>query len=63
MADDFIFNEQTLESLFREHFSGLCRFAAGYVKQDEVAREIVQDAFVSLWEKRQTIDIQRKARR
>ena len=51
------FDEHTLESLFRDHFSGLCQFASGYVKQEEVAKEIVQDAFVSLWEKRQTIDL------
>ena len=51
------FDEHTLESLFREHFSGLCQFALGFVKQEEVAKEIVQDAFVSLWEKRQTIDL------
>jgi len=50
-------DEHTLESLFRDHFSGLCQFASGYVKQDEVAREIVQDAFVSLWEKRTAIDM------
>lgn len=51
-----IFDEQRLELLFRTHFSGLCRFAAGFVKDEEVAKEIVQDAFVSLWIKRATID-------
>jgi RNA polymerase sigma-70 factor, ECF subfamily len=50
-------NERTLESLFRDHFTGLCQFAVGYVKDQEVAKEIVQDAFVSLWEKRKTIDL------
>jgi RNA polymerase sigma-70 factor (ECF subfamily) len=50
-------NERTLESLFRDHFTGLCQFAFGYVKDQEVAKEIVQDAFVSLWEKRQSIDL------
>ena len=49
--------EQTLELLFRSHYKGLCQFAMGYVKLDEVAKEIVQDAFVSLWEKRHTIDL------
>jgi len=42
--------------LFRSHFKGLCVFAIGYVKDEEAAREIVQDTFVSLWEKRLTID-------
>jgi RNA polymerase sigma-70 factor (ECF subfamily) len=50
-------NELTLETLFRDHFTGLCQFAVGYVKDDEAAKEIVQDAFVNLWEKRHTIDL------
>jgi RNA polymerase sigma-70 factor (ECF subfamily) len=50
-------DEPALETLFRDHFTGLCLFAAGYVKDDETAKEIVQDAFVNLWEKRHTIDL------
>ncbi|MEI6172170.1 MAG: RNA polymerase sigma-70 factor [Bacteroidota bacterium] len=45
--------------LFRSHFKGLCVFAVGYVKDEEAAKEIVQDTFVSLWEKRLTIDLSR----
>jgi RNA polymerase sigma-70 factor (ECF subfamily) len=37
----------------------LCYFARKYVKDSETAREIVQDAFASLWEKRETIDMER----
>ncbi len=45
--------------LFRGHFSGMCFFAQKYVKDFEAAREIVQEAFLSLWEKRETIDMDR----
>lgn len=45
--------------LFRSHFAGLCFFAQKYVKDFEAAKEIVQDAFLSLWEKRETIDMDR----
>jgi RNA polymerase sigma-70 factor (ECF subfamily) len=45
--------------LFRSHFSGLCFFAHKYVKDFETAKEIVQDAFLSMWEKRETIDMDR----
>jgi RNA polymerase sigma-70 factor, ECF subfamily len=45
--------------LFRVHFAGLCFFAQKYVKDFETAKEIVQDAFLSLWEKRETIDMDR----
>jgi RNA polymerase sigma-70 factor (ECF subfamily) len=45
--------------LFGSHFTGLCVFAQKYVKDFETAKEIVQDAFISLWEKRETIDMDR----
>lgn len=45
--------------LFRSHFAGLCFFAQKYVKDFETAKEIVQDSFFSLWEKRDTIDMSR----
>jgi RNA polymerase sigma-70 factor (ECF subfamily) len=45
--------------LFRSHFAGLCFFAQKYVKDFDDAKEIVQDAFLSLWEKRETIDMNR----
>jgi len=37
----------------------LCFFAQKYVKDFETSKEIVQDAFISLWEKRETIDTSR----
>jgi len=45
--------------LFRSHFTGLCYFAQKYVKDFESAKEIVQDAFISMWEKRETINMDR----
>jgi RNA polymerase sigma-70 factor (ECF subfamily) len=52
-------DKASFEMLFRSHFSGLCFFAQKYVKDFEVSREIVQDAFLSLWEKREIIDMDR----
>ncbi len=37
----------------------MCFFAQKYVKDVETAKEIVQNAFISLWEKRDTIDMSR----
>jgi RNA polymerase sigma-70 factor, ECF subfamily len=48
--------------LFRSHFTGLCFFAQKYVKDLDAAKEIVQDAFLSLWEKRETIDMDRSVK-
>ncbi|NVO20635.1 MAG: RNA polymerase sigma-70 factor [Bacteroidetes bacterium] len=52
-------DQATFELLFRSEFKGLCFFAQKYVKDFETAREIVQEAFLSLWEKRDTIDASR----
>lgn len=43
------------EQLFRSHYSGLCRFAQGYVPDLDTAREIVQEVFINLWNTRETI--------
>ena len=48
--------------LFRSHFTSLCFFAQKYVKDSDTAREIVQEAFLSLWEKRHTIDMDRQVK-
>ena len=52
----------SFEELFRINFTGLCFFAQKYVKDFETSKEIVQDAFVSLWEKRGTIDMSRSVK-
>lgn len=44
------------EVLFRAHFKGLSYFALEYVKDIDIAREIVQEVFARLWEKRESID-------
>ncbi len=50
-------DEIAFEELFRNHFKGLIHFAVTYVKDGEAAREIVQEAFLNLWEKRERIDL------
>jgi len=50
-------DEASFEVLFKSHFKGLCWFAVKYVKDLDTAKEIVQDAFINLWEKRESIDL------
>jgi RNA polymerase sigma-70 factor (ECF subfamily) len=50
-------DSRQFEELFRKHFKGLSFFALEYVKDRDVAREIVQEAFARLWEKRNSIEI------
>ncbi len=54
--------ERDFEVLFKTHFKGLCFFAQRYVKDIETAKEVVQDAFFALWEKRDSIDAEKSVR-
>ncbi len=54
--------ERDFEVLFKAHFKGLCFFAQRYVKDNETAKEVVQDAFFALWEKRDSIDSEKSIR-
>jgi RNA polymerase sigma-70 factor (ECF subfamily) len=49
-------DRELFESLFRTHYQELCLFANRFVKDYEVSREIVQDCYIRLWEKRESID-------
>lgn len=46
------------EMLFKTYYQPLCRYATGYLKDPDGAEEIVQAAFIGLWEKRKTISIE-----
>jgi len=50
-------DEATFELLFKSNFKSLCWFAVKYVKDLDTAKEIVQDAFISLWEKKESSDL------
>jgi len=56
------FNETLFEQLFKQYFSSLCLFARKYVKDVDVAKEIVHDVFVNLWDKREQMDMQKSVK-
>jgi len=49
--------KSAFERLFKSEFRGLVFFAIKYVKDIDIAKEIVQDSFVAIWEKRDSIDL------
>jgi RNA polymerase sigma-70 factor (ECF subfamily) len=51
-----ILDEAYFEKIFREHFKDLCYYAINFVKDYETAREITQEAFIALWDKRSSIE-------
>ncbi|NLI24975.1 MAG: RNA polymerase sigma-70 factor [Bacteroidales bacterium] len=50
-------NRNDFRELFNRHYVPLCMYAFSKVRNQEAAREIVQELFVHLWEKRNEITI------
>jgi len=49
-------NQDVYRSIYEKYFGSLFIFAKEYVQEDEVAKEMVQDTFLKLWEKRTSLD-------
>ncbi len=49
-------DRKAFDELFRAFYSRLLGFAKSYLKDEAVAENIVQDAFLLLWERRETLD-------
>lgn len=45
-------DENAFEMMFRAYYPRLCRFAAEYVHSEGRARDLVQDIFLRIWERR-----------
>jgi len=50
------------EMYFKSYYQSLCSYAWSYLKDTEEAEEVVQNTFVSMWEKRDTLNIQTSAK-
>jgi len=50
--------EQAFQVLFRKYYSSLCHFARQFLNDNELAEETVQDMFVKIWEKRESLNIE-----
>ncbi len=46
---------KAFEMLYNEHYAPLCHFAQRFVFNLDTAREIVQDVFIRIWEKRSSL--------
>ena len=49
-------DQQAFKVLFDEFYVALCVFAENFVKDDDLAADCVQEAFVSLWKKHKDFD-------
>lgn len=50
-------NQTAFERFFKTNYTPLAKFAWKYVRQNEVAEELVHDAFLQLWQKRESLQI------
>lgn len=57
MKNSTLVNANAIETLFREHYEGLSRYAFSILKDQEEAEDVVQKLFVKLWEKRNDLEI------
>ncbi len=49
-------DRKQFEQIFNEYFSQLINFSKFYVKDTDSAKEIVQNVFINLWQKKESID-------
>lgn len=48
-------DEKAFTNFFSDYFQQICQFVITYVKDEAIAKNIVQDAFVKLWENKANI--------
>ncbi len=50
-------NERIFEETFRKYYQSLCNYANSILKEMDEAEEVVQNLFLSIWEKRNDLEI------
>jgi len=50
------FDKRYFEILFETHFEDLMTFVYSYVRDHEISKDIVHDAFMALWKRREVLD-------
>jgi RNA polymerase sigma-70 factor, ECF subfamily len=51
-------SEDAFEMLFKTYYQPLCNYAHSFLNDPDEAEEVVQSSFVTLWNKRQSLEIQ-----
>lgn len=52
-----LLNRTNFEQLFKEHYNSLYYYAYSIVNDDELAKDLVNDSFEEIWNRRKKIDI------
>ena len=51
-------DERAFQVLFCKYYPAMCHFARQFLNDSELAQETVQNMFVKIWEKRETLNIE-----
>ena len=51
-------DEEAFETIFKAYYSNACTFAQSFVKDPEIAKDVVQETFIRLWDKRFCLKIE-----
>lgn len=52
-------DKRALDFLFKKYYNSLCKFASYLTGRNDLAEEIVADVFFRIWEKRETIAVEK----
>lgn len=55
-------DSRALDCLFRKYYSPLCRFTTYLSNRSDLAEEIVADVFFRIWEKRDSLNVEKNVR-
>jgi RNA polymerase sigma-70 factor (ECF subfamily) len=50
-------DQPAFEMLFRTYYQSLCNYAYTFIQDRDNAEEVVQSTFLSVWEKREALEI------
>ncbi|WP_161554540.1 RNA polymerase sigma-70 factor [Sinomicrobium soli] len=50
-------DQSALEQLFQKYYYPLCQFAGSFVKNPDVAEEVVSDVFFNIWQNRRKLQV------
>ncbi|MFD2574399.1 RNA polymerase sigma-70 factor [Spirosoma soli] len=50
-------DERVFEAVFRQHYNALCQYGYSFLKDWDDAEEVVQAVFMTIWEKRDGLEI------
>ena len=50
-------NQREFQELYHKHFNGLANYAYSVLKDKDAAKDVVQDVFLDLWNKRESLSI------